>query len=221
MIIFTINIKRDLNSTEFEKLSKLITEDKRTKIQKYRSYSDAQRSLLGDVLVRYSICQNNSLLNKNLRFDKNEYGKPFLPEYPNIHHNISHAGNYVVCAISNTSPVGIDVEAIKTADMKIAERFFTNDEFYYIKEQPYNLQNICFYKIWTMKESYIKMIGKGLLIPLDSFSVLDEISTHGAYFHEFIQTSEIIGHICLAKEESVNCIKIDYMELLEFANKYL
>lgn len=211
-----ITINQDLKQNEFDQLSVLITYDKQTKIQKFRCYADAQMSLLGDVLARYMICKYNNLLNKNLYFNINEHGKPFLVNYPKIKYNISHASNYVVCVISNGIPVGIDVESIRSTDMKIAKRFFTSDEYNYLREQPLTIQNECFYKLWTMKESYIKMIGKGLSIPLNSFSVLNKESTNSAYFQQFIKSTDIIGHVCAENAEDVNCNNVDYIELVEW-----
>jgi 4'-phosphopantetheinyl transferase len=48
-------------------------------------------------------------------------------------------------------------------------RFFTSEEQSYISASPD--ANIAFYEIWTKKEAYIKYIGKGLAVPLNSFSV--------------------------------------------------
>ncbi len=67
---------------------------------------------------------------------------------PHIQFNISHAGDYIACAVSD-DPVGVDIELIKTADMQIAERFFTTDETAYIKSGQ---QEQRFYEVWTKKE---------------------------------------------------------------------
>ena len=218
MNIFVNHITQNLSHSEFERLAALVAREKRTKIQNYRSFSDAQRSLLGDVLARYAVCTTYNLLNTNLQFSENEFGKPFLQSHQNIRHNISHAGNYVVCAVSEAMQIGIDVETITSTDIEIAERFFTSDEYNYLQKQPPELQNDCFYKIWTMKESYIKMIGKGLSMPLNSFSVLNKNSTNGAYFLQFIKTADAVGHICSERTAEAHCVEISYTQLLEWAS---
>ena len=56
--------------------------------------------------------------------------------------------------------------------MMVAYRFFTKDEIDYISDGlECSDEDVRFYKIWTMKEAYIKMTGKGLSTRLDSFSV--------------------------------------------------
>ena len=67
--------------------------------------------------------------------------------------------------------MGIDVEMIKPIDFKIAERFFSRDEYISLINQPEEIKLMYFYMIWTLKESYIKTEGKGLSIPLNSFII--------------------------------------------------
>jgi 4'-phosphopantetheinyl transferase len=68
--------------------------------------------------------------------------------------------------------VGIDVEEIKPIDFDIAKRFFSSNEHRQFLQQPEDKKLAFFYDIWTMKEAVIKAEGKGLSIPLDSFTVL-------------------------------------------------
>lgn len=219
MNAYILRIQQNLSQSEFESLSGLVSHDKRTKIQNFRFPSDAQKSLLGDALARYAICRQYGLSNENLRFGANRHGKPFLLGHPSISHNISHSGDYVVCAAGNNGPVGIDVETVKSADMKIAERFFAEDEFAYLRGHPPELQNECFCRLWTMKESYVKMLGRGLSIPLGSFSVLSGESTGNAHFCQFIENADAIGHVCAENESDANCANVDCAELVLWATK--
>lgn len=50
-------------------------------------------------------------------------GKPVVRHIPSFHFNLSHSGDWVVCAIDD-APVGIDIEEIKPIDLAIAKRFF-------------------------------------------------------------------------------------------------
>lgn len=83
--------------------------------------------------------------------------------------------------------MGVDVERIRSADLKIARRFFTDNEYRYITKTGSDI-DIRFFEIWTKKEAFIKYIGKGLSIPLNSFDVFDENISHG------LQTSMIDGY---------------------------
>ncbi|SFI31708.1 MULTISPECIES: 4'-phosphopantetheinyl transferase superfamily protein [unclassified Bacillus (in: firmicutes)] len=104
-------------------------------------------------------------------FCKNNYGKPYLKNHPTISFNLSHSGDFVVCVFDN-HPVGIDIEKIKIIEyISLAKKFFTKKEYNYIMKGDFRQQLDKFYDIWTLKESFIKCCGKGLSLPLNSFSV--------------------------------------------------
>lgn len=88
-----------------------------------------------------------------------EYGKPYFLNYPKIHFNISHCDKAVTCILSKR-PVGIDVESIKPFDKELAEYISTDHELASILESPD--PSIAFTVIWTKKESYCKLTGRGL-----------------------------------------------------------
>ncbi|MGW6184938.1 4'-phosphopantetheinyl transferase family protein, partial [Bacillus mycoides] len=110
-----------------------------------------------------------------------EYGKPFFKNFSDFHFNISHSGEWVVCATANSN-VGIDIERVSDIEaLKLANEFFSDEEFYDIPSMNSDEQINYFYDIWTLKESYIKTIGKGLYIPLNSFSIKKESRTLISY----------------------------------------
>lgn len=104
----------------------------------------------------------------------NEFEKPFYKEYPEIHFSLSHSGVMAMCAISDR-PLGCDVEKIRERDLDIAKRFFTSEEYDLIKSQKTDeLQIKMFFRIWTLKESFVKCIGTGLSTPLNEFSIIPD-----------------------------------------------
>lgn len=178
---YILKIDKDLSKDDFERLLDFVSEEKKERITRFHRFEDAQRSLIGDVLARYTISKRLGIRNKDLVLGANEYGKPVLIAPSDIHFNISHSGSWVVCAIDD-NPVGIDVEVMKPIDFKIAERFFSRDEYESLMNQPDEMRLKYFYIIWTLKESYIKAEGKGLSIPLNSFSIKIENQTENIFF---------------------------------------
>ncbi|MEI3790604.1 MULTISPECIES: 4'-phosphopantetheinyl transferase family protein [unclassified Chryseobacterium] len=148
------------------KYSKICTEEFNAKILKYRRWQDAQLSLLGRVLLQYGL--ENHFDIKDYEIDRTTNYKPFLKNQ-DLHFNISHAGNIVVCGISKFS-IGIDIEYI---DPKISYNDFKSQ----ITINEFNKMHFSgdkarsFFTYWTEKEAVIKAHGKGLLIPLQSFEV--------------------------------------------------
>ena len=85
-------------------------------------------------------------------------------------YNLSHSGDYVICATSKFA-VGCDIEKIKKAPLKVAKRYFYEKEVSFLEKMPEVDRNEAFYRLWTIKESFVKMLKKGLAMGLDSFEV--------------------------------------------------
>lgn len=170
MKIYVVKIS-DITDKELNKLSQLISLERRIKIEKFINKKDKIRTLIGEILIRTTIIKELGIDNKYIKFKKNYYGKPYLKDYPKFNFNISHSGNYVAYAISN-NPIGVDIEEIKNIEYEeIAKSFFTTREVNYISNQNLDNQLSKFYFIWTLKESFVKCCGQGLAIPLKEFSI--------------------------------------------------
>ena len=116
--------------------------------------------------------------------------------------NISHSHERVMCAIGDV-PVGCDVQKIEDKSeraLKIAKRFFTKEEFEKLMSvEEKEERNAFFFLMWTLKESYIKCVGGGLGIPLDSFYVLKGQEPVGYSLHSFVH-SDGYKYSCTAKK---------------------
>lgn len=101
-----------------------------------------------------------------------EHGKPYLPEHSAFHFNLSHSGRVVACAVSSRE-IGCDVQLVERYNAQLATRFFSAEENALLKAQPTPAQEAtAFFRLWTLKESYLKARGCGLSMPLNSFTVL-------------------------------------------------
>lgn len=168
--VYAIKLKSPIPETLYHRFMKFVGKKKEERILKFRRREDAERTLIGDVFIRTIICDRFHLENRKLTFEYNDFGKPFITNVPDFHYNLSHSGKWVVCAV-DYYPLGIDVERIKPIDFSIAERFFSQTEYMDLMEKKEEERLGYFYDLWTLKESYIKARGKGLSLPLSSFSI--------------------------------------------------
>ncbi|MGL4346220.1 MAG: 4'-phosphopantetheinyl transferase family protein [Cellulosilyticaceae bacterium] len=145
----------------------------RLQIEKYKRHEDAVRKLYSELMVKKIIKETLYLVEDQINIQTNAYGKPFVEGYPKFHYNVSHSGDWIVCAVAS-SPVGIDVEEIGDIDLDIAKRFFSPKEVDYLFSKDLAYQKECFFELWTLKESYIKQIGVGLSMDLKDFSVIKQ-----------------------------------------------
>lgn len=93
------------------------------------------------------------------KWEYSEFGKPYFRDHPNLHFNLSHCNRAVVCAIDK-NPIGIDVEIIHKFDEELARYISTYKEFETIIKSPD--PSLSFTILWTKKESFMKLTGKGL-----------------------------------------------------------
>lgn len=156
-----------------------VSEERRSQAARFIHQADAYRSVLGEVLTRVTLSDQTGLRAEELSFSRNTYGKPCLTQYPERQFNVSHSGDWVALISDGTEEVGVDVEKIAPIDLQIAERFFSSQENMYLAAQPAENQLDTFYRLWTLKESYIKAIGMGLSMPLNAFAILPSKQQQG------------------------------------------
>jgi 4'-phosphopantetheinyl transferase len=209
MIVLYTFIDEQKHEYLFDKYSKICTEEFNTKILKYRRWQDAQLSLLGRILLKHGLKQYFNINDFEIDYTSNH--KPFLKD-KGMHFNISHAGNLVVCGISEFS-IGVDIEYI---DTKINYNDFksqmTPNEFNKIHLSDDKVRS--FFTYWTEKEAVIKAHGKGLLIPLQSFEVfLNQtlIENSKFYLKEFFIHKEY--QCCIASNNDIQKQNIQLKQL--------
>ncbi|MDW2799092.1 4'-phosphopantetheinyl transferase superfamily protein [Clostridium boliviensis] len=135
--------------------------------------------LAGEMLLREGLKKEYGIVYGEdipLPVVKGEKGKPQLKEYPHIYHNISHTDGLAVCALGD-EPVGIDTELIRPFSEKIIRKVMSPQEQELFEKLKGDERTAYFFKIWTLKESYVKAKGCGITIPLTDFSFYLEDGT--------------------------------------------
>lgn len=167
--IYFAELSDTLDAEVFASYLSLVSPARQQRLQGMKFDIDKKLTLYAEVLVRTLASKKCNSSPEGFAFTVNPYGKPELAGFLNFHFNISHTRNALAVILDDT-PVGIDIERVAQADLKIGARFFTPQEQAYIVQDGKD-QHKCFYEIWTRKEAYIKQDGKGLSIPLQSFDV--------------------------------------------------
>lgn len=152
-----------------------LTNEEQEKAEKFLFEKDRLNSLLSRVLLRLSLSWYYPNVDaKNWRIAADSNGKPYLDAVIGGHgveFNVSHSGEIVICAITRAGPVGIDIETAKIMhDLQgFSKRFLAPEEFSAVNSRFLSERSRFFFRLWTLKEAYLKAIGSGLSIPLDSF----------------------------------------------------
>lgn len=183
MIIFISNIVDLQDEVTFEEGYRLVSKSRKQKIDATKIALKKQQSLGAGLLLNHAVRMwqrflsgatdlvlntlNEVLVNELIdgyddTFDYEivlgKEGKPMFSEHDNLFFNISHAKDYVVCAVSD-SPVGVDIEGGRSMNTNVANRYYKESEIKWIESKDSEKH---FFRIWTLKEAYGKLTGEGI-----------------------------------------------------------
>lgn len=145
---------------------RLFSPYRKERLKRIAASSHRKQSIAAELLLNYAAREFSSEIVLPLSIAPTD-GKPEIYG-GEFFFSISHSEDVVACAVSSTN-VGLDVQFEKGYKQNLAKRFYTGSELEYI-ESSKDRENT-FYKLWTLKESYVKAIGEGISYGLDSFSV--------------------------------------------------
>lgn len=86
-------------------------------------------------------------------------GKPFFPDLPQYHFNLSHTRGLCLCALSDR-PVGVDIEVVRPRRPGLPRYVMSEEEL-----RGFDGTWEDFARIWTLKEAYCKYLGRSIFPP--------------------------------------------------------
>lgn len=152
---FNIN---DISDNDYKYFFSLMNSEKRERIDRFKNTEDKKRSVCAEMLARQEISKNYGFAIEEIMFDTQENGKPYCKN-ADVHLSLSHSGEYAVCAIGDAD-IGIDIQKIVPYNEKTAKKVCSESEFEHIEKSDDKAAE--FVKLWTQKEAFAKMEGKGI-----------------------------------------------------------
>lgn len=154
----------------FQSYYSRVSPERKAKTDRLYFRKDRNLSLGAAVLLDAGL-REYGLSESEMVYGSGSNGKPFFLNAPEIHFSLSHSEDKVLACFSDTE-LGCDIEQVKDIDFKIAERFFCRSEYETIRNCPsYALRRDTFFRLWTLKESYVKASGKGMSLPANAFVI--------------------------------------------------
>ena len=165
------------NDNEMQLCNQLLTSEEQAWLKHLKCPSGRYQYALTRVLTRTVLSRYATIKPHEWRFTRNPNGRPQLlndDAVPNLSFNISHTKGLIALALALRCSIGIDVENIERQvhATGIADRFFSLQESNDLRSYPEHKRADRFFQYWTLKESYLKAIGKGLTVPLDQICFL-------------------------------------------------
>lgn len=172
LILNCFDINEVTSIADYELLYSMATDDRKKKAKKYCYFDDTKRCICAEILLKYCLYKQFDYKG-DINIEYNQFGKPFMKKIKNFSFNISHSGDWVVCAYGK-SELGVDIEKIQSKTTEIIEKCFSKYEQEYVNNSFGKERENRVIQIWTLKESYIKYFGIGLTKRLNSYSVCDK-----------------------------------------------
>lgn len=154
-----------------------LSDEEQQRWQRLHHADDRRRFLLARALVRSVLATCLQQTPESLQFTRNRYGKPELvqtagtPEQT-VKFNVSHTQGMLLLGVTLVDEIGVDVESTaREAEMlALAERYFAATEAAMLRGLPADGLRERFFRLWTLKEAYVKARGLGLQLGLDAFA---------------------------------------------------
>jgi 4'-phosphopantetheinyl transferase len=161
----------------FRDYAQSLSADERQRAARFLNTKDSTRFTVARGSLRSILSQYLGTPAKTIQLSYGAHGKPRLAglHESSLEFNLSHSGDYALCALTKRHSIGIDIEKIRSDDpdyyLRLATRFFSKKEFESINAAPEHARTLFFFACWTRKEAYLKRHGVGLRLPLSDFTV--------------------------------------------------
>jgi 4'-phosphopantetheinyl transferase len=156
-----------------ERYLALLSSEERLRLHRFHFPRDRHRYLVTRALVRTVLSLYVDISPCEWRFATTQYGRPTISNeraIQNLHFNISHSSELVVCAVRRNGAIGVDTESLdRVIPTEGMARYFSDFEQAALRALPVHQRNNQFLELWTLKESYIKARDMGLSLPLSAF----------------------------------------------------
>ena len=180
----------------FEEKIKQVKEKRQVRIFEYCQKKDRCRSLAASLLLKMAL-EREGICYDEVCFAQKAGGKPYLLLQSGLFFSLAHAQEMAVCVIADQE-VGVDVERKdrltgkkEEQKLKIAKKMLTPEEWKQWKKEEYRTETLI--SIWTKKESYVKMTGRGLT---EKLMTIDTLSN--AFYQQMLLDDMYILSVCTA-----------------------
>ena len=154
--VFYCVIDPNMPEGEENKLLNALPAHRAGKASRYKFREDRLLSVCSWHLLRFAVKETFGIDAFVETIEANGAGKPNFPAFPGVYFNISHCRMAAACGVGN-APCGVDIETLRKADLKVAKRFMTDEQYAGLLNLPDGAgQDDYFTRAWTEYESVYK-----------------------------------------------------------------
>ena len=163
-----------LSASALDQMVRVLSGDEQRRQSRFMFHRDRRDYAAAHALLRHALSRCDQRRPEEWQFEVSARGKPHLHPQNDValDFNLSHTHGLVACAIARGADVGLDVERVSrvTAARDVATGYFSAAEIQLLDTSAPHEYAMRFIELWTLKEAYMKAVGAGLHLAMDSFS---------------------------------------------------
>ena len=191
--IYALNLTERLEKP-VETFLRFFSSERQKNILRYRFPADRNRTLWTELLVRSVLARKESRPMEEIAIERDGNGKPHAVGSP-WEISLSHSKHWAVCSVGKT-PSGVDVEEDSSDALMIAEHFFTAQERRSLQRLDRQERAEAFLRIWTVKESFVKLTGQGIEKVFDRVESAALLAENGSTAGRNFRVCDAVIGIC-------------------------
>jgi 4'-phosphopantetheinyl transferase len=174
------SVRLESSENNFGRAFSWLSPDEVERADRFRFDQHRRAFVLGRAVLRALVGSYLRIAPAEASFTYGPKGKPALCHTHALREaacplsfNVSNSGDLAAYAFTSDCEIGVDIEHRKRLiEIEgIARRFFAPEEVTELMGLSEAGRHDGFFNCWTRKEAYIKAVGDGLSVPLDSFQV--------------------------------------------------
>ncbi len=159
-------LTRDISLSHCSSLLHLLSFDEQKKYSLYMDITRRYQYALTHIMKRLILSSYIAIKPENWCFSIGKYGKPEISNESlplRLVFNISHTQGCSVIVVGTSSMLGVDIESYtRRIPLAVVPYWFTSDEILTINESQKHNNPMIFWRLWTLKESFLKAQGIGI-----------------------------------------------------------
>lgn len=220
--VYIIDTSIFIDEDKFLEAYETLSAERKKCVDKCGQISAKRLSLGAGVVLEYGL-RMLTMYYGEFDYGYGRKGKPYIIGYEDIFFNISHSGKYAICAFSDME-LGADIEKIRDVKEGVIQTVATQNEKDRLSNMSVEEKKSEFFRMWTIKESYMKALGVGFELAPNKIETrtIDCInaSSEGYDSHFFFKEYSIEDYkVCVCSKEKEFAQNLCFVDIEKFIKK--
>lgn len=146
--LWAARLERPLTERETAVMLEMLPSERRERVLRMKQPEKRREVLCAYMILRLALWEQYRW-RELPAVCRSQQGKPYFPEHPGVHFNLSHTGGAVLVGLSD-QPLGVDIEKIRPVSRRAMHRLadVATEE--------------AFFRSWVRREARVKRSGDGI-----------------------------------------------------------